>query len=331
MALPVVQFVTRFHELKARTKGNPRNLAWLCQNDDALASLASELNSLATSIARLAATRSERFFPQSSPEFIVAYREYQSDYADAVEPVAAKKDKEFLSAFERYFQEDPESVRKIFEEMGFDLDAPSDFDALDDDPVSSFAEMLFLADSFAESMRDDQIHKALGAWRFFVGTIGIDLAAIYQRWKATPVTFVPKHVSDRHGLTEPGSVYETLRQAHRAYVFGCERAAMALCRALMELVLKKHWGIEEDEAYLKAKQKNDGRDPGLQKIIAIAEARYGAKYKLKKHRLLQQKELADGVLHAKGPSQKVSGDEISQFLETVRYLIENAPRSVDKK
>ena len=95
----------------------------------------------------------------------------------------------------------------------------------------------------------------------------------------------------------------------------------------MELILTKHWGIEEDEAYLKAKQKNDGRDPGLQKIINIAEAQYGA---LKKHRLRQQKELADNVLHAKGLPQNVTADAVSQFLETLSYLIENAPRLAGK-
>jgi len=338
MTLPVVQFMTVFQKVKVRTKGNPQDLSRLCQNDDGLASLASELNHLATSIARELVTQRERYVLDSSPEFIAAYREYLRDYEDAVEPIAANKDKQFLSEIGKLLQEDPERVRNAFRKIGvdIDLDAPDDFDPLKDDPVNSFELMVRVVESMAsvpDESRDDfsdQMYKAVGAWLFFQNTIGIDLAGIYQRWKATPVTFVPRHVSNRHGLTEPGSLYDTLRQAHRAYVFGSERAAMALCRALMELVLKKHWGIEEDEAYINAKQKNSGRDPGLQKIIAIAETRYDTKYKLREHGLRQQKELADDVLHGKGPPRNVSGGEVFQFLKTLRYLIESAPRLAGK-
>jgi len=331
MALPDVEFLIRFNDLKERTKSRPQNLSWLCKNDDGLASLASDLKRIATSIARQIETKSDRYVAQVSTNFIDAYTEYLKEYRDAVETAATLHDDKLLEFIRQKIGEDPNYFDSYFAEKGIDPDAPSDFDVLEDNPVNLVYDIISVADSMATMPKDfrddlhDEMHKALGAWNFFEDTVGIDLAGIYRRWKATPVTLVPKHVSDRHGLTEPGSLYDMLRQAHRAYVFGCERAAMALCRALLELVLKKHWGIEEDEGYLKEKQRRKGYEPGLEKIITIAEARHDAKYKLRKHHLLQKKELADDVLHAKRPPRHVSGDEVTLFLETLKFLIEKAP------
>ena len=147
--------------------------------------------------------------------------------------------------------------------------------------------------------------EGFGALEFLRESIGLELGEVFDRWKDTPFTFVPSHVSDKHGLTEAGSLFDLLRQALRAFVFGCDGAAMALCRAIMELVLTKHWGAK-------------GKD--LDNIIAFAEAKHG--HHVERHRLHEKRILTNRVLHDSGT---VTGKEVLSFLETLRTLIETAP------
>ena len=81
---------------------------------------------------------------------------------------------------------------------------------------------------------------------FIVGDIRLDNVFTFDRTAnlfTTDPFFQRRHVSAHHGL-EIGSLYRLLAEAHRAYVFGCNGAAMALCRTILELVLTRHYGIE---------------------------------------------------------------------------------------
>jgi hypothetical protein len=72
---------------------------------------------------------------------------------------------------------------------------------------------------------------------------------------------MPAHVSNEHGLTEKGSLNDLLDDAVRAYVFGAPAAAIAMCRAALEMVLKRHYGQG---------QWDDVR--GLDNLIVLASA-----------------------------------------------------------
>ena len=49
-------------------------------------------------------------------------------------------------------------------------------------------------------------------------------------------------VANRYGASEKGSLLHLLDDAVRAYVSGAPAAAIALCRAALEMVLKRHYG-----------------------------------------------------------------------------------------
>jgi hypothetical protein len=57
------------------------------------------------------------------------------------------------------------------------------------------------------------IRVALDAFDYFTETIGLDIADIFQKWRNVPITFMPAHVSNRHGWTERGSLYDLMDDA----------------------------------------------------------------------------------------------------------------------
>lgn len=151
--------------------------------------------------------------------------------------------------------------------------------------------------------------------------IGIDIARVYDRWNRMPAVFVPKHVSDQYGLTEERSLFGLFNQAVRAYVAGAPAAAIALCRSLLETVLKNH--------YLAAESGNNRRKlqrAGLGKVIELAVARYDF---LDKDQLDEHRENANRILHDYSGENTLSvEDEIDllKFFRDLKNYIEQAPR-----
>jgi hypothetical protein len=83
---------------------------------------------------------------------------------------------------------------------------------------------------------------ALGAYDYLVGTIGLDIGGVFRRWRRLPVVFMPAHVSNLDGTGKKGSLQHLIDDAMRAYVFGVPCAAIAMCRAALEMVLKRYYG-----------------------------------------------------------------------------------------
>jgi len=67
---------------------------------------------------------------------------------------------------------------------------------------------------------------------------------VFRRGALVPFILFPRHVAARHGQTEMLSIYQNLRQAHEAFVFGTPFAALSLMRSLMEIVLRDHYGAD---------------------------------------------------------------------------------------
>ncbi len=160
--------------------------------------------------------------------------------------------------------------------------------------------------------------KGVGAFDFYRDTIGVDMEGIARRWKQVPHIFVPRHVLDRYVRSESGSIFELLNDAVRAYVFGAPIAAMAMCRAVCEEVLKQYFGLE-------IPKDRRGYDPPLSKIIILAEEKYEWVGPLE---VGPKVENVNGILHAYDRSTKISAaneKNILDFLTTVKTLMEKAP------
>ena len=127
-----------------------------------------------------------------------------------------------------------------------------------------------------------------------------------ERWKRVDPVFVPDHVANAYGVSEPGSLYELLDQAVRAYVYGASAAAIAMCRALTKLILRRHYGCEGED---------------LERIIIFAETQPNYRW-MKRHKLQDKRRLANQVLHE---YRHVADESVVAWLSTLKELIDRAP------
>jgi hypothetical protein len=126
---------------------------------------------------------------------------------------------------------------------------------------------------------------------------------------------MPAHISNKYGQTEKGSLYDLINDAVRAYLCGAPAAAIAMCRAALEIVLKGHYG------------KGEWDDPAYQlgEIIALASERFNF---IDKGRLWRLTKNANAILHNYQKRDRMSEQDertILEFLKTVKFLIQRAP------
>lgn len=111
------------------------------------------------------------------------------------------------------------------------------------------------------------------AVKYLIETVGLDLAKAMERWEKVPHTFMPRHVAQEQQFSKLGPLNELFDDAMRAYVCGASAACLAMCRALLETVLK--------QAYLPGESKEvdqfgKERDLSLSALLAKAGRRYGS-------------------------------------------------------
>ncbi len=145
---------------------------------------------------------------------------------------------------------------------------------------------------------------------------GANLEGVFRRRELVPFVLIPRHVAKHHGSKEKFSLYEYLRQAHNAFVYGSPYAALALVRSLLEIVLRKHY-------------RTSGKNPEELIIDAKALPRRANRQGLHRLRLLANKVLHSGPVKAdmlRVPESEQEWDfEIISLLTMLRRLIEEAP------
>ncbi|MBZ0218537.1 MAG: DUF4145 domain-containing protein, partial [Fimbriimonadaceae bacterium] len=163
---------------------------------------------------------------------------------------------------------------------------------------------------------------ALGAFDYLTRSIGLNIIEIFRRHRLVPQVFVPSHVSNKHGLTEKGSLFDLLEDASRAYVCGAPAASIAMCRAALEMILAEHYGLESTYIH---KKSGELRTKPLIKLIVLAERKYA---RIGSLNLVAQKDRADEILHRYARSNKLTKAEdeaILLFIQTLKSLIQAAP------
>jgi hypothetical protein len=174
-----------------------------------------------------------------------------------------------------------------------------------------------------EAQTSNICNIALEAYDYLTNTIGINIHAAFQRWQTLPPILMPSRVSNKYG-NKKGSLNDLLDDAIRAFVCGAPAAAIAMCRAALELILKYHY-LTEDSYKYKTK-KGDWRDRGLANIIILAEKRYQF---LTYYKLKNIKNTGDEVMHRYSEQQKLSADDernIINYIRTLKFLIDKAPQ-----
>jgi hypothetical protein len=165
---------------------------------------------------------------------------------------------------------------------------------------------------------EDAIKLAMADWKSLKDEARLDLRGVFRRRALVPFVLFPRHVAAHHGRDDLLSIYQNLRQAHEAFVFGAPFAALALMRSIMEVVLRDHYGAPGDDLPLHERINNSRR---LLPHGANAAAL---------HRLRM---IANAVLHLGTERNEALPrfepiqleKEILSFLRVLRALIEGAP------
>ena len=178
--------------------------------------------------------------------------------------------------------------------------------------ISYLRELIEKDDKLEANIATD-MRVSLGAYDYLTETIGLDISEIFRRWKSVPITFMPSHISKKVGQTEKGSLDDLLNDAVRAFVCGAPAAAIGMCRAALEMVLKRHYG------------KDAWDDLKLADIIALASRRYGS---IPDRQLLRLNRDANKILHNYSARNRMSEKDertILEFIGAVKFLIQRAP------
>jgi hypothetical protein len=161
---------------------------------------------------------------------------------------------------------------------------------------------------------ENRCRLALDAYDYLIETIGLNVQEVFRRWRKLPVVFMPAHVANRYGTNDKGSLLHLLDDAVRAYVFGAPAAAIAMCRAALEMVLKRHYGHGQWE------------DKPLDDLIVLASYRYSKL--VQKEKIDPFRKLANGILHKYDHVNRLSEEDertVLNFFRTLKYLIQRAP------
>ena len=247
------------------------------------------------------------------------YGTYRNKFAPEVDRVYGRFD--LLARFGESDEVDGIPAEEILHPGGRPprSDQPGDFSAAFFLSAAEAVEfvMSWVNETHADRDIHEELREGLDAWDYLTETIGVDLDAIERRWQKLPRALIPRHVSDNSASGSGDPLLELLSNAINAYLFGAYAAAIVVCRAVCEKVLKEHY-LDERE-YRDA----DGRNEPLKQLIYLAEEKFEH---LRKLRLDHFREFANRVVHDYG---RVEGDEedvVCDFLETAKTLIEGAPK-----
>jgi hypothetical protein len=157
------------------------------------------------------------------------------------------------------------------------------------------------------------------ALKYLIDTVGLDLVAVLERWGKVPHVFMPTHVAQQQQMSRSGPLTELFDDAVRAYVCGAPAAAFAMCRALLETILKQSYLSGE---FTEIDQLGRERNIPLSGLLARAGRRHRSIHIAKIKSLV---DISNAILHGDRPRALFDETEILHFFEILKALIQGAP------
>lgn len=302
----IALFLYRFKKLKYAIKDRPSTLSWVAGESDEIQEMCYQLDCTHCSIKRLLLAKHTKHTAIPSSSFESDLSEYERYYLEhvrnAAAPAAERAEAEFKLGLERAeaqwvnqgktSEEFWNLIRSLF---------PASFDPLEDDPAwaMQFATVESPYASLDSDPDNDDMRKIIGGCEFFETVIGLDYGAIWKRWKNSPELYITS-MMQLYNITPLVEMYD---EAAMAYVLGNKLAAVTMCRALMEHILKKYYNIQAGD---------------LKGVIAIAEQRFP---QLKKFGMQKKRRLANDILHDFESENEVTDKAVVDFLKTIKSLV----------
>jgi hypothetical protein len=295
----IVRFMSLFAKLRDMSDDEPARIEELSRSDESFRKLCLDLSYAVGSVK--IAERSQRalFAAPVDPQFKSAWR----DYGQRFDRVLAGVFLDHLGFIRPSADEnlDPEALALDHAEDS----ARETANAIE--AVFDFAEKNI--GDYSDSAFVEQIELGLLEWKRLQFELGFDVRQVLTRRNLVPFVLIPRHVATKHSPSQTLSLFEHLKQAHEAFVFGTPLAALALLRSILELVLENHY-------HSHGKNLNEQIN-GLTRLpagVSLAD--------LHAIRLL-----ANAVLHFKKEASMPEDIEpqMIKHLDVLRRLIEDAP------
>ena len=231
-------FLVAFQELKTATSDSPDSLEAYWKDRADLQQICDRLQGYRYSFDIAEEWTAIPFTPHVPAAASKARREYDERWQNIVARIA---DRELTALFDELFPEGLFVEDDSSDPLGRDIEgwksgARNDvrniehaFDYLADQRANDDDSDLEFLDEFEQS------------WIRLKKVVGFDIKGSFWRRSAIPHILFPSHVSSHYGLGH-ASIYRRLFDASRAFTFGAPLAALAMQRAVLEELLKNHWG-----------------------------------------------------------------------------------------
>jgi hypothetical protein len=230
-SLRLQSFLDRFADLKAVTGNNPNLLTKFDQASPELRAAVARLD--VGDIEHEIFHGREKMIPHIPAEFERSWAEFKEVWEPRLNHFAmCGIDPEWPRGYKEHL--------KIYEGSGVVPDKEDDvfLPEFHDGPAAIRQAIAYLRDH-------EECRAGLAALNYLIETVGLDLPAIMGRWQRSPVVFMPRHVAQQQQMSPSGPLAELYDDAVRAYVCGAPAAAFAMCRALLETVIKQSYVPDE--------------------------------------------------------------------------------------
>ena len=300
----VDEFLACFAKLKDECDDDPDIVEETASNDPNFRKLCRQIFDLRLQLGGEQLEHPEQFIAPVKTDFIKAWRDYDERYSSAVLWAAlfSGLDPDLRSGWRSSAKRRPQQPE-------------------DDEWAESCAESIewafrYLRVLSSEGEYDDEeakscMDEAVTWWEFLKSGTGLDLQGIFRRKMLVPFVLVPHHLSVRYGNSAQPSLFDLLREAQRAFIFGSLLSSVSLMRATLEQLLVAHYNASGVD--LKCKIDN---------VLGLSS--------WSKQKLHAIRRLANDVLHTGDSEGSVSHGmpserEVALHLDTLRNLIERAP------
>jgi hypothetical protein len=310
----VVKFLTLYSRLRDWCDDDPNAIFQLAIADEQFKDLCLQLLSAAERLYASEQGHRRLFVSPVDPKFLSAWRDFEARYEHVLaanwstfvfgDESAADQSKSSTSADRRWANADFNgkiAADLIVKVIGFAR-------------VQAFDDAEPLEPEYSMSA-EEAVEMAISYWENLTDQIGFDLADVFRRRRLVPFVFFPRHIAARHGAPEKALLYQSLQQAHEAFIFGVPFAALALMRSIIETVLRDHYHAQGNDL--------------SERINSVRKALPAGANEAALHRV---RKLANAVLHQSTEDQTLAKlepmqmeREIMSLLCVLRALIEGVP------
>lgn len=251
----LIEFMYLFSKIKTEINNEPGLLRKAVEVDDLLEEHCVKLYWLTFSINIDEKKGRKLFLNPVNNKFIIEWRDYEDNWKDIIDelgcndllqdlplPLLDAIPNELLDPKRKYWQRSDDLASSSL--RGFN-------NIMDQAEQSVDVDFTQYPENYEEYCQD--ILTSIKEFKELPAKIGIDLRGILRRRKLVPITLIPSHVANRHGNTygppPDNSISLTLQlqQAHEAFVYGLPLVAITHLRAIIELALKYHYALTDED------------------------------------------------------------------------------------